>query len=131
MLTQTLGTQTASLEAHADDQAQLNQQVSALSENCDDDLGAIVIEIDASVAILLLEAARQAQAWYEREQGEYYAVVDLAQAFTTWIEGCVEDLASDAFEHCLAGDRTYAFNRRAFKRAVAHLDPEQGSSVTH
>ena len=124
MLTQTLGTQTAPLEAHADDQGQLNQAIPALPENCDDDT-AIAIEVDAAVAILLLEAARQAQAWYEQEQGEYYAVVDLAQAFTNWIEGCVEDLASDAFEHCIAGDRTYAFNRRAFKRTVAHLDPEQ------
>ena len=122
MLTQTLNTQTVQLETNADDQAQLNQQVSALPENSDEGFTGIVLEIPPSVVAHLLEAAQQAQAWYEREQGEYYAVVDLAQAFTSWIEGSVEELASDAFEHCISGSRTYAFNRRAFKRAVDQLE---------
>ncbi|MBD1863038.1 hypothetical protein [Trichocoleus desertorum] len=46
----------------------------------------------------------------------------MTQAFAKWIESCIEELASDAFEHCLSGNRNYAFNRRAFERAVDQLE---------
>jgi hypothetical protein len=122
MLTQTFNTQTAQLEDKADDQSQSNQSISALLGNCDEDHTAIAFEIPLSVAVHLLEAAQQAQAWYESEQGEYYTVLDLAQAFTKWIESCIEELAIDAFEHCLSGNRNYAFNRRTFEQAVERLE---------
>ncbi|MEP0820546.1 hypothetical protein NC998_25975 [Trichocoleus desertorum GB2-A4] len=48
--------------------------------------------------------------------------IHLTQAFAKWIESCIEELASDAFEHCLSGNRNYAFNRRAFERAVDQLE---------
>jgi hypothetical protein len=122
MLTQTLNTQTAQFRTHSNEQAQANQLLAALPEDCNGNHSAIAPEIPLSVAAHLLEAAQQAQAWYETEQGEYYAVLDLAQAFTKWIESSIEELASDAFEHCLSGNRNYAFNRRAFERAVAQLE---------
>ena len=122
MLTQSFNTPTAQLETNPDEQVQFNPQISPLPGNCNRDHTATALEIPLSVAVHLLEAAQQAQSWYETEQGEYYAVLDLAQAFTKWIESCIEGLASDAFEHCLSGNRNYAFNRRAFERAVGQLD---------
>ena len=122
MLTQSFNPPTAQLETNPDERTQLSQQTYALSGNCDGNRTAIALEIPLSVAVHLLEAAQQAQAWYESEQGEYYAVLDLTQAFTKWMESCIEELASDAFEHCLSGNRNYAFNRRAFERAVDQLE---------
>ncbi len=122
MLTQTFDTQTTQIGANADDQGQPNQAIPDLPGTCDDDHTAIAIGVTPSVVTYLLEAAQQAQAWYESEQGEYYAVSDLAQAFTKWIESCIEELAIDAFEHCLSGNRNYAFNRRAFEQAVERLE---------
>jgi hypothetical protein len=122
MLTQSFNTPTAQLETNPDEGTQLSQQTYALPGNCKGDHSAIALEIPLSVAVHLLEAAQQAQAWYESEQGEYYAVLDLAQAFTKWIESCIEELAIDAFEHCLSGNRNYAFNRRAFEQAVERLE---------
>jgi hypothetical protein len=122
MLTQSFNTPTAQLETNFDEQAQFNPQISTLPRNCNGDHRAIALEIPLSVAAHLLEVAQQAQAWYESEQGEYYAVLDLAQAFTKWMESCIEELAIDAFEHCLSGNRNYAFNRRAFEQAVERLE---------
>ena len=122
MLTQSFNTPTAQLENDPDEQTPLSQQTYALPETYEGNHSAIALEIPLSVAVHLLEAAQQAQAWYESEQGEYYAVLDLAQAFTKWIESCIEELAIDAFEHCHSGNRNYAFNRRTFEQAVERLE---------
>lgn len=122
MLTQMLNAQVAQLEANAMEQVQLDLLAPALLENCNEMQTAIALNISPAVVAHLLETAQQAQAWYEREQGEYYAVLDLTQAFTTWIKSCIEELAADAFEHCISGSRDYAFNRRAFQQAIAQLE---------
>lgn len=122
MLTQTLTAQAAQIEANADERMQLGSLAPADQENCNAAHAAIALGISSAVVVCLLEAAQQAQAWYESEQGEYYAALDLVQAFTTWIESCIEELAIDAVAHCISGSRDYAFNRRAFQQAIAQLE---------
>ncbi|MBD1863039.1 MULTISPECIES: hypothetical protein [Trichocoleus] len=75
MLTQSFSTPNAQLETNPNEQTQLSQQTYALPGNCHGDHTAIALEIPLSVAVHLLEAAQQAQAWYESEQGEYYAAL--------------------------------------------------------
>jgi len=68
------------------------------------------------------QAAAEAQAHLEHEESRHYRVDDLQTAFWKWLESSLEALATDAMYHAFEGDRSYAFNRRAFETALERID---------
>lgn len=64
---------------------------------------------DAAIAIRSALIART---------GEQYELTHLSEVLAKWLELSIEELCSDAVEHCVTGDRTYAFNRHDFDRLL-------------
>lgn len=69
-------------------------------------------------------AAIELQRHFICEHGERYRVEDLQMALTHWLEVSVESLVEDVLFHTVEGDRSYAFNRRAFDLHMQQLQPE-------
>lgn len=76
-----------------------------------------------TLQVALKTAALELQAHFAREEGELYRTEDLQQALTQWLELSIESLLEDALFHTVAGDRAYAFNRRAFELQLQKLQP--------
>ncbi|MCU0568695.1 MAG: hypothetical protein MUF49_19120 [Oculatellaceae cyanobacterium Prado106] len=74
----------------------------------------IVIDTD-SLNEQISEAALDLQSHLMRETDELYGVEDLEQALANWLELSVEALVDDVLFHVVEGDRSTAFNRRAFE----------------
>ncbi|MDX2242358.1 MAG: hypothetical protein NW224_16865 [Leptolyngbyaceae cyanobacterium bins.302] len=66
----------------------------------------------------LNEAAIAVQSALISRTGEQYELVDLNEVLAKWLELSIEALCSDAVEHCVTGDRSYAFNRHDFERLL-------------
>ena len=79
------------------------------------------VSVSDTVLENLQQAAVSAQAWLQREKGEYYRVNDLKQAFVHWLELCLEQLAEEAMYHAFEGDRTFAVNRQDFQAQLEKL----------
>ncbi|MBW4468134.1 MAG: hypothetical protein KME07_22130 [Pegethrix bostrychoides GSE-TBD4-15B] len=88
---------------------------------------ALFIDIDATQAALQTTAA-ELQARLAEESGERYRIEDLQTALAHWLELSIESLVEDALFHAHAGDRSYAFNRRAFETQLRKLPAEAASS---
>jgi hypothetical protein len=90
---------------------------------------ALFIDTDATQTALQ-SAAAELQARFAQESGEQYCVTDLQRALSQWLELSIESLVEDAVFHTVEGDRSHAFNRRAFEiqlrklQSVATLHPE-------
>ena len=72
---------------------------------------------------LLDEAAAQIQAQLA-SRGEQYAIEDLNEVLSLWLELSVEQLCEDALFHCVTGDRAFSFNRSGFERFLKKVDRE-------
>lgn len=81
------------------------------------------IDISDTTQAALTSAAQEAQAWFERENGEHYPVSALHQVFAQWLEASLEQLAQEALYHCVEGDPMFAFNRVAFRDRLSKLAP--------
>lgn len=55
-------------------------------------------------------------------EGRYLTPETIEKTLTLWLETSIEALAEEALWHCLEGDRTNAFNRRAFEDGLRRLD---------
>lgn len=67
----------------------------------------------------LQTAAQFAQIYYQSEYGISYSTDDFVKAFEAWLNASVEELAQEAFAHCVSkSDRATAFNRSAFTDAL-------------
>jgi len=88
---------------------------------------ALFIDTDATQAALQT-AATELQARLVEESGERYRVEDLQTALAHWLELSIESLVEDALFHAIEGDRSYAFNRRAFETQLRKLQVESASS---
>lgn len=66
----------------------------------------------------LNEAASKIQSALVDRTGERYELVFLNEVLAKWLELSIEELCSDALEHCVTGDRSYAFNRHDFERLL-------------
>lgn len=88
----------------------------------------LAIDTDA-VQLALDEAAIELQTHFVEEYGERYAVEELQVALTRWLELSIEALVEDVVFHTVEGDRTYAFNRRAFEMQLQKSKPELLASV--
>jgi hypothetical protein len=59
------------------------------------------------------------------ENGDRYDIRDLNDVLAQWLESCVEELAEEACELCVTGDRTYGgFNRQVFEDLLAKIPIE-------
>ena len=87
---------------------------------------ALFIDTDATQAALQ-SAAAELQARLVEESGEQYRLEDLHSALAHWLELSIESLVEDALFHALEGDRSYAFNRRAFEAQLYKLQAESAS----
>lgn len=72
----------------------------------------------------LYTAAVELRTRFIEEYGDCYRVEDLQTALTHWLELSIESLVEDVLFHTVEGDRTYAFNRRAFEIQLKKLQPE-------
>ncbi|MFM7426839.1 MAG: hypothetical protein ACKO7W_17885 [Elainella sp.] len=81
------------------------------------------IYISDTVKQALSDTAKQVQVHFETQQGVHYSESDLEKALAHWLETAIEQLADDALYHCVAGDVSFAFNRRAFQTALVKLVP--------
>ncbi len=88
----------------------------------------LAIDTDA-VQLALDEAAIELQSRFVEEYGERYPLEDLQKALTRWLELSIEALVEDVVFHTIEGDRTYAFNRRAFEMQLQKSKPELLSPV--
>jgi hypothetical protein len=68
-------------------------------------------------------AAAELEARLFEDYGERYHVEDLQAALTQWLELSIESLVEDVLFHTVEGDRTCAFNRRAFELQLKKLQP--------
>lgn len=68
-------------------------------------------------------AAVELEARLVEDYGECYRVEDLQAALTQWLELSIESLVEDVLFHTVEGDRTHAFNRRAFELQLTRLQP--------
>ena len=73
--------------------------------------------------VALKTAAVELQERLEQEYGEQYRTEDLQMALTHWLELSIESLVEDVLFHTIDGDRSYAFNRRAFEKQLKKLQP--------
>ena len=89
-------------------------------------MNALFIDTDATQAALH-NAAAEIQARLVEESGERYRLEDLHTALSHWLELSIESLVEDALFHALEGDRSYAFNRRAFETQLCKLQVESAS----
>ena len=87
---------------------------------------ALFIDTDATQTALH-DAAAELQARLVEASGERYRVEDLQTALSHWLELSIESLVEDALFHALEGDRSYAFNRRAFETQLGKLQFESAS----
>jgi hypothetical protein len=69
---------------------------------------------DAAVAIQRELASR----------GEQYAIADLNEVLSLWLELSVEQLCEDALFHCITGDRSFSFNRLGFEAFLKKVEPQ-------
>ena len=69
----------------------------------------------------LNEAAIAIQAQLLDRIGEWYELHALNEVLAKWLELSIEQLCDDAAEHCITGDRTYAFNRHDFDRLLTSV----------
>jgi hypothetical protein len=69
------------------------------------------------------EVLKVLQAHFICEEGNIYALDDLRQAVSHWLELSVESLMEDVLFHVVDGDRNAAFNRRSFELQMAKLHP--------
>lgn len=83
----------------------------------------LAIDTDA-IHLALDEAAIELQNRFAEEYGERYVLEDLQGALTRWLELSIEALVEDVVFHTIEGDRTYAFNRRAFEVQLQNLKPD-------
>lgn len=67
---------------------------------------------------LLNESAITVQSALLERTGELYELTHISEVLAKWLELSIEELASDAAEHCVTSDRTYAFNRHDFERLL-------------
>jgi hypothetical protein len=81
------------------------------------------IYISDTVKQELSDTAKKVQVHFETQEGAHYSESDLEKALGYWLETAIEQLAEDALYHCVAGDVSFAFNRRAFQTALAKLTP--------
>lgn len=81
---------------------------------------ALFIDTDATQAALQ-SVATELQARFVEESGEQYCVEDLQIALSHWLELSIESLVEDALFHTVEGDRSHAFNRRAFEMQLRKL----------
>ncbi len=81
------------------------------------------IFISDTVKESISEAAKNAQQYFEQQDGAHYAVSDLEKALVHWLEVSIEQLADDACYHCVEGDLSLVFNRRVFNSALSKLQP--------
>ncbi len=88
---------------------------------------ALFIDTDAT-QVALQAAATELQARLAEASGERYRVEDLQMALAHWLELSIESLVEDALFHALEGDRSYAFNRRAFETQLCRLQSDAASS---
>lgn len=90
----------------------------------------ITPSIDSDMIQLALQrAAARLQDHFVREEGEVYRVEDLEQALASWLELSVEALVDDALFHTVEGDRSFAFNRRAFESQMKRLQPVDPTQI--
>jgi hypothetical protein len=82
-----------------------------------------------AVQTALNQTAIALQARFVQETGERYCVDDLQQALTHWLELSIEELVDDALFHTVEGDRTCAFNRRAFELQMKRLQPSHPATA--
>ena len=73
--------------------------------------------------------AAQLQSHIAHNDGTVYAVEDLQQALANWLELSIESLVEDAMFHTVEGDRSQAFNRRAWELQLARLKPLEVKEV--
>lgn len=66
----------------------------------------------------LNEAASKIQSALVDRTGEEYELTALNEVLAKWLELSIEELCLDALEHCVTGDRSYAFNRHDFERLL-------------
>ncbi|MFM7426038.1 MAG: hypothetical protein ACKO7W_13780 [Elainella sp.] len=83
---------------------------------------ALFIDTDAT-QMALQAAAVELRARFVDEFGEDYRLEDLQAALSHWLELSIESLVEDALFHTVEGDRSHAFNRRAFEMQIRKLQP--------
>lgn len=83
---------------------------------------ALFIDTDATQTALHATAV-ELQARFVDEFGEEYRLEDLQAALSHWLELSIESLVEDALFHTVEGDRSHAFNRRAFEIQIRNLQP--------
>lgn len=79
-----------------------------------------------STAIASLnDAAPHIQQTLIEQDGEQYALTDIEDILTRWLESAIESLCEDACALCVTGDRTHAsFNRDVFQDLLRGLDSQ-------
>lgn len=73
---------------------------------------------------LLHHAAQQAQNHYLYEDGEIYNLEELQNCFALWLDSCIDELTTYAFEFCVQ-DSLRSFNRHAFEMALLRIKPTE------
>jgi hypothetical protein len=67
--------------------------------------------------------AEALQAYYERESGVRYPLLELQKAVCDWLSLCLEELAGEALYHCAEADRSCAFNRSGWAMQLKKCNP--------